>query len=415
MEAVKAVRCVGIPYQPPQDILSLLKVFRDMVNYCIHVGLEKGITSRFRLTREVYHRLVECGYHSWYVLSAIEVATVILKNYRKAKRRNRRVKVPRARKLMAKIGNQAIKIVNGKLRIPLRPREYFYVELYERARRLLEEHRIGSVTLTPNMIYVAFSKTAKLGEPKGWIAIDVNEDNVTAVSSDGEIRVFDLSRLKKVGYGYFERRRRLQQRYHKDRRVLKKALSKLSKNYHNKVSTMLHQVSTAIVKWCKEKNYGIIYENLKGLRNVVNMKVKRFNKFSGKIQPISKYSKNLKRRLNSWWFRKFLNQIEYKALWEGIKTIESKHTKGSSSTCPICGCKLKKYPNGLVECEKHGLMNRHVVACVNLLRWEGVVRPPPSLICSHEPSPNEPYGDEDKLGELKRESDISEKITEPIN
>ena len=53
MEAVKVVKCVGIPYQPSEDVLRLLEAFRNMVNYCIHVGLEKGITSRFRLTREL--------------------------------------------------------------------------------------------------------------------------------------------------------------------------------------------------------------------------------------------------------------------------------------------------------------------------------------------------------------------------
>ncbi|MHA1711450.1 MAG: hypothetical protein ACTSUS_05235 [Candidatus Freyarchaeota archaeon] len=30
---------------------------------------------------------------------------------------------------------------------------------------------------------------------------------------------------------------------------------------------------------------------------------------------------------------------------------------------------MKKYPNRQVRCEEHGLMNRHVVACLNLLRW----------------------------------------------
>jgi len=48
-------------------------------------------------------------------------------------------------------------------------------------------------------------------EPRGWVAIDVNEDNVTAVSSDGEIRRYDLSRLKKAGYDYSWRRQKIQQ------------------------------------------------------------------------------------------------------------------------------------------------------------------------------------------------------------
>ena len=60
-----------------------------MVNKCIEVGLEKGITSIYALVGEVYHDLRQLGLHSWYALSAIEVATAILKNYRKAKRKGK--------------------------------------------------------------------------------------------------------------------------------------------------------------------------------------------------------------------------------------------------------------------------------------------------------------------------------------
>ena len=42
MEAVKAVKCVKVPYDPPEEVVKLLSVFRDMVNYCIRVGLESG-------------------------------------------------------------------------------------------------------------------------------------------------------------------------------------------------------------------------------------------------------------------------------------------------------------------------------------------------------------------------------------
>ncbi len=118
MEAVKALKCVEIPCNPPEEVIELLSVFRSMVNYCVHVGLERGVSSS-RLTREVYHRLMEYD-HSWYVLSAVEVATAILKNHRKAKRRNPNVKVPRGRKLVAKTGKQAIKIVDGRLRNTLK-------------------------------------------------------------------------------------------------------------------------------------------------------------------------------------------------------------------------------------------------------------------------------------------------------
>lgn len=97
METVKALKCVEVPYNPSKEVIELLSAFRDMANYCIHVGVEKNISSRFRLSREVYHKLTKYGHHTWYVLGAIEVATVILKNYRKAKRKRKNVKRPHAR------------------------------------------------------------------------------------------------------------------------------------------------------------------------------------------------------------------------------------------------------------------------------------------------------------------------------
>lgn len=144
----KAVKCVSVAYQPSREVLNLLEAFREMVNYCIHIGLEKNISSRFRLQSMVYPHLTTYGLHSWYVLSAVEIATAILKNHRKAKRKNPNVKTPRARRLVAKIGNQAIKVVEDKLRIPLKPKQYFYIKLHKRARKILEEYRLGSVTLT---------------------------------------------------------------------------------------------------------------------------------------------------------------------------------------------------------------------------------------------------------------------------
>ncbi len=81
----------------------------------------------------------------------------------------------------------------------------------------------------------------------------------------------------------FWRKRRLQQKYQRDRRVLKKNLSKLSESRDNKVSTMLDQATTAVMKNCKAKGYGIVYEDLRRIRNSVNRREKRFNPFNGKV------------------------------------------------------------------------------------------------------------------------------------
>ncbi|MEM2851023.1 MAG: hypothetical protein QXW18_04375, partial [Candidatus Bathyarchaeia archaeon] len=85
---------------------------------------------------------------------------------------------------MAKLGNQAYKIVDGKLRIPIKPKKYLYVPLHKRALVFLSDStlKLGSVTLTARTVSVAFSKTAEVIEPKGYVAYDVNEKSIDEAS-----------------------------------------------------------------------------------------------------------------------------------------------------------------------------------------------------------------------------------------
>ena len=42
---MRAVKAVQISYEATREVFGLLEAFRGMVNYCIRVGLEKGVTS----------------------------------------------------------------------------------------------------------------------------------------------------------------------------------------------------------------------------------------------------------------------------------------------------------------------------------------------------------------------------------
>ena len=113
-----------------------------------------------------------------------------------------------------------------------------------------------------------------------------------------------------------------------------------------------------IVDFAKKHNFGIVMEDLKGIR--------------GRIR----YSRNLNRRLHSWNFRKLQFFIEYKAKLNGIPVIYVNPRK-TSSLCPRCGGRLA--PNGyrLLKCRKCGYENdRDVIACLNMLRMRGAPRSP---------------------------------------
>ncbi|MBS7610116.1 transposase [Candidatus Bathyarchaeota archaeon] len=129
----------------------------------------------------------------------------------------------------------------------------------------------------------------------------------------------------------------------------------------------MHRVGKDIIEKAKEGRLGIVLEGLKQIRRSVNRRVLAINRFNGKLQWVSKNSKKLKGRLNSWSFRKLQNFIEYKARWEGIPVVYV--SPGSNSqTCPICGCRGEL--NGqLFKCPRCGWrMDRHLNAAINILK-----------------------------------------------
>lgn len=217
------------------------------------------------------------------------------------------------------------------------------------------------------MVSVVFSKTVEATEPKSYVAYDTNERSIDGggVNESGEL-VFeshDLSRVSEVRHGYFGRVRRVQAKYVKDRRVAKKIQRDWFTNQNNKVKTILHQVSSAIVKQAKTREQGIILEDLKHIRRTINKKVLGVNIFNGRIQKVSKYSRKMKRRLNSWSFRRLQTYIEYKALWEGGRVVEVSPWN-TSRVCAVCGWAMVDPKAKILECCR---IDRHLNACLNLL------------------------------------------------
>ena len=96
--------------------------------------------------------------------------------------------------------------------------------------------------------------------------------------------------------------------------------------------------------------------------------------------------------------------VDYKCLWFGVK-VKPERAKGTSSTCPRCGFKLKEYLNRQVECVNCGYYgDRDITACLNLLKasdvrvWFTLERPSNVAV---NPALTSPMGNEDKLGEPK--------------
>lgn len=334
------------------EITSLLETFRKMVNEAIRIGLEKNITSRFSLSNAVYKPLHN-GLHTWYILSAIEKACAILKNYRKAKHKNSKTKKPYVKNPFLSIGNQAYKIIDGKLRLPTNPRRFIYIPLNKYTLKVLSKPclKLGSVTLTANIVSISFSKETAEIEPSGYIGIDRNLNNVTTASCNGEIVVYDLSEATTIKATYREVKRHFKRN---DVRIRTRIFRKYGKKQRNKVSQILHRVSKNIVKKAKENKFGIVMENLKGIR-----KLYRKGNWQGR---------RFRSRLNSWSFYELQRQIEYKAKWEGIP-VSYVPARNTSKHCSICGSNTLESGERQLWCpECHSIMDRDVNAARNIMK-----------------------------------------------
>lgn len=378
-------KAVKFGIEANKELRSLLVKFRDMINFCVEKGLEKGISSRFKLIKEVYQEAKQFGLHTHYVLNACEVACAMLKNYRRIKRKNKKVKKPQAKKLFLKLDNQTYKLVEKEdglyLRIPAKPREFLFLKLkygdYQKG-FLKDGYKFGSVTINLNDAILAFSKETRLKSPKRVVAIDVNEENVTCVSSDGIVKVYDLKRVKTLRYTYYLKRKSIQKKV-RNRKLRKGLLAKYSGRERRKVEWVLHNVSKQIIEDLPDSEF--VLEDLKGIRKAINRRKLKVNKYNGKLQPHRTKPRKLLRRLNSWAFRKAQYFIEYKAKWNYLP-VTYLDAKLTSSLCPICGCGLRLEPNGhrVMKCKNCGFeMDRDVIACLNLLKMKGVRFSPDSL------------------------------------
>jgi len=70
-----------------------------MLNDCIRIGIRENATSMKSLPLKAYRQLSQYEMATYYRPTAISKAAGILRNYRKALRKNPRAKVPHVRRL----------------------------------------------------------------------------------------------------------------------------------------------------------------------------------------------------------------------------------------------------------------------------------------------------------------------------
>jgi len=160
-----ATKAVRQKYQASSDLLQLLDKFRCMVNICVTIGIEQNISSLKTLASRA-HPCLSRDILGYYRLGAIGAATGILRNYRKAKKKNPRTRLPYARKLMLNMWC-GFKLQNYVLRLPVKPRKYVSVKLNGHTLQVLSGLNVRSVTITLDSLSISYSKETAEIVPEG--------------------------------------------------------------------------------------------------------------------------------------------------------------------------------------------------------------------------------------------------------
>jgi len=360
-QLVEAVKAVRFEHGGSDRIRRLLLDFRAMLNFCIQEALRLKTASLAKLHRALYERLKARwrGYRSLYYVTACRVALQILRSWRKGRRS------PVVEKLFVRLHKQLFKLEGHRLsvilgssdRISLRLRgggyQHSFLEAYERG-----ELKIGEVLLSEKHATIPFIKEVKLTEPRGAVAVDLNESCVACVDDEGRLTWIDAKLVRTVHTEYFKKRRRIQQKV-KSETVKATLLAKYGQRERRRVEGALHKIAKQVVELATGK--AILLEDLRGLK-------KR-----------TKLGRMLNRRLCSWNYRRLQDFIEYKARWAGLPVLYLP-AKGTSKSCSRCGGEISPKERACPTCG----LDRHVNACLNLLGMWGGASAPKALVSREE-------------------------------
>jgi putative transposase len=333
--------------------------FRLMVNRSIRFALENDLTAKGSLGKFAQSMAKEYHVNFQHARTATEVALSLSKGHRRRLRKGGRCKVPYVFKpfLRADDSTFHLSTESGHVRLSMRAGEWsgFDVKLSPHHLEALASGKVKQLVLNERKAVLVIEKQApETYVPTSVIALDTNErslDGVTLSASKGSPITIPFSEVSVVQHRHFVRRRNMARKKRRDRRVMRKLLSKEGKREHDRVSQRLHLVSKGLVKAAEEAQAAIVLEDL------------HLPKGGGR-------GGRMRRRLSSWPQQELHRQIEYKAEERGVPVIKV-DPRYTSKTCPRCGeIKQRRSRVGRVfVCDKCGWrMDRQLNAGLNICR-----------------------------------------------
>lgn len=334
-----AIKSVKQNYQPSSEILALLENFRSMVNDCLRIGLKfeeenHAAPSMKKLSLLCYSELKRYEVYSDYRLTAISRAAGILSARRKSMKRNIFTKSPYVPRPLL-VSCYGVKIQDGRLRVQLRAGQSEHIPLNSHTLRVLSDSalRINSFTLTSTSLSICASREIEAEEAASIVGIDRNLRNLT-VGNEERVTYYEMTKVVGIAENTTSIVRSFKR---KDARVLQLISSKYGRRRNERVEQIIHGVTRHIVQEAKARKQAIVFEEIRGIRNL-------YRKGNGQ-------GRSFRGRMNSWPFHEVKRQVEYKAAWEGVPviTLSRKDTRGTTMDCPRCGERLQVPVRGDAE------------------------------------------------------------------
>ncbi len=375
------VKSVKLPRKVFSVFVELEGMYRNMVEQLIMYAVRNNIRSftrlkalKYREMRNLYPQLP-----SHYVYTACQDAGTRVKSFLRLKKLGlaeseypevRRVSIWLDDHLWKPVGLTSIRIATHKewVIVNFEPHKHYW-KYVNRGWKLASEVKIKLDKESRQLvIYLIFVKEVEEYKPRGYLSVDVNENNITMLVS-GVAYLFETG-MEKLVLGYYYRRKRIQERYDKlyskKSRIKRKIMRKLKERM--KKLDIRWKIANIIVRTAYGKQYAIVLEKL-GKKPVQNM-IKRIG------------DKQLRHRIFQVSFRGVQRTIEEKAREYGVPVVYV-DPRNTSRLCPIHNAPII-YSNGsrIGRCSKGGeLWHRDVIACWNLLfkSLRGLEQ------CSHHP------------------------------
>jgi len=341
--------------EPTPELIELLRRYRDGLNLAIKWAVDWArangrLPTLSEIYRAVYEQLKALGLPAKVAQDCYRETLAMVKSYIANGARGR---TPMVRKLHMWLRRDAYNARDGYLYITggYKGRILGIEKRYEEGK--WKEARLvygsGSLYL---YIFVEIPRPTPV-EPRGVIAVDVNERYVYYGNSQWvkkvETPVEKAVRLRELAERLAEKRSTTHHPPWRKGKELQARIRHFYKKAKDVIEDWAKKTAVRIVEEARRRSCAVAVEDLTGLR-----------------EAIRKLPKEHRTKLMALEYRRLLKWIKWQATKRGVVVVEV-DPRGTSTTCPKCGGKMKEVGHRKMSCKVCGFeTGRDIVAIYNI-------------------------------------------------